>query len=345
MAEINTQDDGSGSPASEDHVARLIRMAGPTPSVSPQALSKLRTQTHDHWRRKVARRQRRRQATQRRWLAVAAAIVVAVGTTLLWSGRGPSVADASASIASLEAVFGGAWAAPEEGLVAGAVLTTEPGVRVALRLSSGVSLRLDGESRAVLEGVEALTLQRGGLYLDTGSIGGTDPGGLDAASLEVRTTFGLARDIGTQFEVRVDPDSLQVRVREGEVRVETTDASHGATAGDHLRIAADGTVERRQEAFHGGPWSWVQETAPAIDLDGKSLAEALRWMARETGWQIDFAQPDLAQRVEGIIVHGAVQDLRPTEVPEVLLPSSGLYSALHQGVLRVCSRLEDCAIP
>lgn len=360
MADIDARDKGSRDPSpeaaisesaasesatTEDQVASLIRLAGPKPSVSPQVLSQLRAKTQDHWHRKVARVRRRRQATRRRWLAVAAAIVVAAGTTLLWSGRGPSDTVAVATIARFESVFGGNWEAPEQGLVPGAILTTKPGVRLALRLDDGVSLRLDGASRAVLDGPRTVTLEQGGVYLDTGPVDGTAPGGSEGASLEVHTPFGLARDIGTQFEVRVDEASLQVRVREGQVRVKTAAASHQATAGDHLRVAADGTVERRREATHGGPWSWVQQTAPTMDLEGKSLAAALRWMARETGWRVDYESAELAQEVEGILIHGAVQDLRPAEVPEVLLPSSGLYSALHRGSLKVCASREPCGAP
>ena len=342
MTEVDSQHGGLHDPTEEDSVAELIRFAGPSPTVSPEALAQLRRETRRHWQGKVVATRQRRHMAQRRWLAVAAALVVSIGATYLWSGRGPSTPPVTvAAVASLESVFGGTWAVPDGGLVPGAALATDPGVRVALRLADGASLRLDGASRVVLDGATAVTLERGGVYLDSGE----GVGATAAPSLEVRTPFGLARDIGTQFEVRVDADSLEVRVRQGEVQVETPEASHGALAGGYLRISADGSVQRRQEAVHGGPWSGVQEAAPALDLEGKSLAEALRWMGRETGWQVAFADAALAEKVEGIIIHGAVQDLRPTEVPEVLLPSSCLQSQLRQGTLHVCSEAQDCASP
>ncbi len=40
-----------------------------------------------------------------------------------------------------------------------------------------------------------------------------------------------------------------------------------------------------------------------------------------------------------------VQHLRPVEVPEVLLPSSGLYFNLSHGILRVCSSRQECVTP
>lgn len=321
--------DDASIAAEENTVARLMGVAGRRPPVPTDVLAELRRNTHDHWRQKIVRQQLvRRQRL--RWLAVAATLVVAISGSLLWRGQ-QSVSSpiAMTPIADLETVVGGNWEFPADGLVEGAILETGD-VRVALRMNTGASLRLDVDTRMVLRRSDLVALERGAVYIDTETKGTPD-----GTSLAVQSPLGLARDIGTQFEVRLSSDNLEVRVREGEVQVETADGKHAALAGSSLRITADGSVERYDEAAYGSSWDWVLAAAPAIDLEGQSLAEALRWMVRETGWQVAYEDEALEIQVESIIVHGAVQDLRPDEVAEVLLPGSGLSSVLRDGALLV----------
>ena len=39
---------------------------------------------------------------------------------------------------------------------------------------------------------------------------------------------------------------------------------------------------------HGAEWSWVEETSPVVELDGKSVHEMLSWVSRETGLELVF---------------------------------------------------------
>lgn len=317
----------------EDLVAGLLKAAGRRPPVRDDVLNALRHRTREHWRRKVAQEQAKRQ--RRQWLAVAATVVATVGGSWFWSQQ--KSAPPPAPIARVAEVFGGDWQTPPQGLVPGAILETRGPVRLALRMKDGAALRLDVDTRLELRRQDLVRLEGGGVYIDTEGSDGD-------VSLAVETALGSARDIGTQFEVRLDTD-LHVRVRRGEVQIDTTGGAHRASAGSYLRVAADGSVEKGGLSSHGGPWSWVLDAVPANDLEGQSLASALRWMTDETGWEVRFEDAELESQVGDIVILGAGAGLRPEEVAEVLLPGSGLTSGWSDdGVLEV-RRLEASSAP
>lgn len=324
---------------------------------------------HEEHREPAGRRPRppRRQPRRQLW-RLAAAAVVAVGLAVtLWLalGRGPVVP--GPTVATLEALYGavevrGANAgAVSEGsigatLPAGTVLETAArdagNGRAALRLAGGsaaggTAVRLDAGSRLVLASARELVLERGAVYLDTAVLdtGVLDTGAQDSgsrgqslgngSSLAVRTAYGVARDVGTQFEVRVGEEALQVRVREGRVEVDTGAETHAAAAGVALRVDARGRAEREPIAAHGRAWSWILDTTPPFELEGKTLAQYLDWLARETGWRVEYEDPELRREASEITVHGSVEELRPDETPEMVLPGAALDYRLEGGTLVV----------
>lgn len=316
----------------DDIVAQLMRGAGPRPSMPDAVGEDLRQQTRGHWRAMVARRRTRRRRMQ--WLAAAAGLALAVVGWTSWRQMMLSPALAPVPVARVESIVGSVHRllkSPEplgvgQELMAGAVVVSGDGGRGAMVLPNGVSVRLDVAGRLQFLPDGRLLLERGAVYIDAGS---------GDASVVVQTPFGLARDIGTQFEVRLDEVAWQVAVREGEVRIELPSGHHTAMAGERLHLAPDGAVTRRSEAPDDPRWSWARDVAPTMDLEGKSLAEALHWMARETGWQLAFEDPELQTEVQQILVYGSVGDLRPEEVPEIVLPSSGLSGTLIDGRLTI----------
>src|SRR2546427_815740 len=81
--------------------------------------------------------------------------------------------------------------------------------RAALRLDAGPSVRLDAGSDLRLVSAHVLELRRGAVYVDTGArspngSAATASGAEGPASpIEIRTSLGRVRDVGTQFEVRL----------------------------------------------------------------------------------------------------------------------------------------------
>ncbi len=326
-------------------VARLLRLAGQRPAVPARDAEIVKWAARAEWLRAVRAERRRAFITRGAGglLAAAALVALVLGTGLLRLGRpgsGPPVATVETATGRVTATQGGAGPddlAAGATLRSGAVVETGPrqsgavAARAAFRLADGTSIRLDAGSRVRLLSDTALALDRGALFADSGPASGR--------SLEIHTPLGVARDVGTQFIVRLDAagSDLTVQVREGEVRLDPGDGHPQAvTAGWQLAVLADGTVARRELARSGGPWDWVLDVRPPFDADGRTLDEVLTWAARESGWQLRYADPAVAARAAATVVHGPTDGMTPEDVAATfLLGSGGLGYRLEAGTFVV----------
>ena len=315
-----------GDSESED-VARLLRAAGPRPRLPESEVAPLRAEA-----REVFRRQARKTAVKRRlgWTALGSGLAAAILLLVLgvfWR-RDPS---ARLPIAQVEMQTGEVTLS-NAALLPGTVVTTADSGRVAVRLPAGASVRIDGNSSVRFDSGSTLTLERGALYADAGLSGAPHEG------IEIATAFGSVRDVGTQFEVRLLPEGLRVRVREGKVRVE-----HGrlleAGAGSELLVHEDGSSRRADVPVYGPGWDWVQRTAPPFTIENANLADFLDWASRETGlrWRLADSQDDPEQ----VILHGSIEGLTAEEALSVVLPGCGYRHRLVGGEIR----LEKAVLP
>ncbi|HEV8240166.1 MAG TPA: FecR family protein [Thermoanaerobaculia bacterium] len=322
--------------AGEAQVAALLRLAGAAPALSEEELLPARAAARAVWQRQVRQRARRRQA----WAAGALAASLVAAVSVAWWVRKPAVPAAPVTVASLELRSGDVTVEPAPAisaaagttppLLAGTVLTSAADGRAALRLAGGVSVRLDGGSRVRLLAPRALALESGALYVDSGALPG--------APLEVVTPLGRVTDLGTQFEVRLAPagaaaPALHLRVREGEVRVDSGGATHRAEAGSELLLAADGTVRHGALAADDPAWQWAARAAPAIEIEGRTLASFLDRETRELGLRWRLVEPRPEQAPNDVVLHGSVDGLTPEEAIEVVLTGSGLRGARAHGEL------------
>lgn len=338
-------------PGEEDEVRRLLEEAGPRPPLPQEDLDAIRAAARDVWRAQVrpARRARPRPAAWRRPVVVRAAALAAALALVLGLGLGlggwwlARHRGAPLTVARVEAVTGPARLAvegrpargisPGDAVPLGAVIRSD-GARLSLRLAGGVTLRLDAGTRLRFASAQRLELERGAVYADTepGSGPGT-PGG----ELAVWTPAGTARDVGTQFAVRLEgaDRTMRVRVRAGAVVVERRGRLYLAPAGKELLLRRDGRVERRQAAAYGPEWEWVMAVSPGFDIEGRSLQELLDWVGCETGWQVRYADAGLAASARRIVLHGGLGRLRPDQAPFAVLPGAGLTGELQGGTLVV----------
>lgn len=331
---------GAGG-SSFDDVASLVRLAGRRPAVPPEHAAAVRAAARAEWRRVVEAR--RRKALYLRGggalLATAALLVLAVKTGL-WRPAEPRPV---AQLATLEAATGPVTADAAELRVgdpvpAGTVLETGSDgaspARAALRLAGGASVRLDVDTRLRLAAGSVLELERGAVYVDSGTL---------AQQLEVRTPLGIARDVGTRFEVRLGPgaESLRVRVRDGEVVLERDGESRPAAprrigAGGELAVLPDGTAVEATVPSWGPAWEWVAAIPPPFDVEGRSLQEFLDWAAEEGGWELRFADQAVADQASANVLHGSsIDGLSLEDAASLLLTASELSYRLEDGVFLV----------
>lgn len=309
----------------EEAVRRLIEEAGPRPAIPQEDLDAISAAARSAW---LAQVQRPRRIPSRRpfaavlaaMAAMAAMLAVAAGLAWWWGSR----EDAPPPIvARVEAVSGPVPLARGEPVPLGETLRTGPG-RASLKLAGGARVRLDQETRLRFASATVLELEQGGLYVDTGS----------GSAVEVRTPAGTARDVGTQFAVRILRSGLLVRVRDGEVLTEQRGRTWITKSGQELVLRQDGTSEQRAVARHGPGWDWILAVSPGFDIEGRSLRELLDWVSRETGWRI-VLDKGLAESAAETVLHGSLGELRPDQAPFAVLPGAGLEGELEDGTLTV----------
>jgi ferric-dicitrate binding protein FerR (iron transport regulator) len=311
---------------------RLLRIAGPRPPLSDERFLRVRSHVHAHWEAGVGRRRlaRRRVAIGTGLLAAAAALVLIVvrvnddRTSVPTGTIVARVARISGSTGEVRRGRAGGLAIDDAVLVGESLETGDAG-RLALRFADGTSLRLDVASRVRMIAQRAVELSSGALYVDTGST---------SSRFEVRTAVGTARDIGTQFEVRLVAAQLRVRVRTGVVELSDGGRTVMGHAGTEIRFSATET-ESRPALPYGPEWDWTAEASPTIDIEGLPLSTYLDRLARERGWTVQYVDPKLAHDAGSIILHGSVADLTATQALEVAIGTSGLAYRLDNGRLVV----------
>jgi len=325
-----------------DPVASLVRLGGPRTPVPEDAIRRSRVAARQAWSEVVQTRKRRRRF---QW-AVAASLFLVVSAVILGSSSGlgsdlvSRLFGPSPTVATVEIVAGsglqGLTSSPDEtprSLKAGETIETVDGM-ASLRLAGGSSLRLHAQTRLRLITEHELALERGAIYLDAGP---------DDVQLSIQTPFGLVRDIGTQFEVRLDDQDLRIRVREGEVELTKGRRRSAVKRGDELTVQKNGEAQRRRVAVHGEPWRPYQAVAPALNLEGATLASYLHWLSRETGWTLRYRQSDIRSQAPTVILHGSIDGVPVVETPEIVLPTCQLEAELRDGVLEI-RRLNEEAL-
>jgi ferric-dicitrate binding protein FerR (iron transport regulator) len=276
---------------------------------------------------------------------IAALLLLSAG--LIWwlarrSGAAPEIVRA-------ESVIGTTWIGGKgtggprplragEAIPAGATVVTAAGTgqavagRASLRLADGTVLRLDAGTYARFVSPTAVALEQGAIYADSGENG---------SGLTVTTPAGTASDLGTRFSVRLiglRRSALEIRVRDGAVAVERGSQSWLTPAGEELVVSPGGEPHRRPIDPWGPEWDWVLEAAAGYRIEGRTLGELLDWVTRETGWNVRWAEPDLAADAREIVLRGAIGRLRPDQAPFAVLPGAGLDGELVEGELIVRRR-------
>ncbi len=323
-------DDRNESKKVRDDVATLVRLAGRRSPVPQERFDRAKIAAHAAWRQQSRQRSRRRYLTAA--VAAAAVVVIAVALRLVPAPRMPI---------QVEAVNGQAWirvsgdASPARELQVGdavtwpADLSTSAGGQVALRLASGHSVRLDQGSQARFVASASVELDRGAIYVDSGPHPGEQPG------VSVQTGYGLVREVGTRFEVRLAEQAVHVRLREGAVVVSKGDRTYRVDTGSEFTLRADGASSVRELSASASEWAWAAQISPMLDLEGRTAREFLDWIAREQGWTLAFADESVARSAEATVLSGAGGGLSLDAALETVLPTCRLAHRVVDNVLIV----------
>ena len=313
-----------------DGIATLIGRAGRRQPVPTERYERTRRQVHAHWQH-VVREQAPRHQT--RWwpAAAAASVVLALGAVLTWQLLPPT--GAPVPLAVVERVQGTVYVGdslvqPGVALASQAALRTSDGGRVALRLAGGQSMRLDEGTQLVLAAANRVSLAAGAVYFDV------PPNA--AAPVAVETPLGTARDVGTQFQVRLEGDAVIIGVREGLVEIgRADDDTLAVRAGEFIQLSEAEAPERRAIDADDPRWQWAESIAPEFRLEGATLEAFLEWYARERGLTLAFADDDHRQRAQQAILSGSIAGLSLDAALDAVSRTNRFAYTVEKGVLSV----------
>jgi len=321
----------------EKLVERLLSAAGPGPKIPDGGADRVKAAIRPEWKNEVAGAARQRRRLWGGALAAAAAVIVAVVVVPRLQNSDLSTGPAAIT---LEVVSGGievtapgsmvSFLGPDDaGAVVpdGSLVRTRPGHRAALRLTGGQSLRIDDSTTVRLDSERSISLDSGAVYISSADVSG--PG------VEVRTAFGTATEIGTQFVVRLEGDTLEVAVREGLVALVGGEDEYRITHGIRLSMDGRGEVATAPIAAYDPAWAWTQEIAPPFAIEGRTALAYLDWVSAETGLSVRFADAAVEMTAATTLLHGTIGGLTPAESPVAVLPTCGLTAEEEPGVLVV----------
>ena len=255
----------------------------------------------------------------------AASVLGAIGVATWWTLRPKEPA---LSLGFIEAVSGTERFKLGDALGAESVLNTDAGGRVAVRLASGPSLRIDTGTALEVLAEGSLRLQRGTVYVDAGPTSSAR-----RSALTIATPRGVVRDVGTQFELRVAEESVRVRVREGAVTLTGDGGAVDVTAGQQVEVDERGRAERRSLAVFGDDWRWTEDLAPTLTIEGRPLRAFLDGIARERGLSLRFVSADLAAAAATVTLNGSIAGMTLDEALVSVLPTCRMRHRIEGGLL------------
>lgn len=302
MAKDNDQ---IGDSNSLDKILEHAELRQPAPEIiRARAFRRL----HDHWQTTTRRQRVLRKAGP--W-AMAAGVLLSIALVLNLGDIGPQVA--SISVAKVNRVTGetavlvtatGDQAAiqADTELRTFAELATGEKSRIALTWNEGGTLRLDTNTNVALVSPTEIRLIKGAVYYDSYDYESQSSATADA--ITIATPYGEISHVGTQFSVRIQENSLLLRVREGMAQIASdVEISLIGEETEGLFDSQGITLEQHVNPY-GESWRWAEEIAPLFSASGKSPKEVLAWIGRETGRKLVYASPESLELAQSQKISG-----------------------------------------
>jgi hypothetical protein len=302
----------------------------------------VRAALHAEWRA-LTRQHKRRRATLA--LAAAAMLVLLIGAVMR-PVSGPAPTAPGAELAKVERLEGApppqlgeaagdlASVQAGAGLRAGQSLVTRSGSRAALRWRDGSALRIDQDSRLRLTDAGELALESGRVYVDTAEARASPDAPI------ILTPAGPVRHRGTQYMTAVAAGVTRISVRDGTVALARPGGEEQASGGQQLVVESSGATSLRAIPVHGAAWQWTEALAAPFAADGRSLADFLGWVGRETGHRVEYASAQTASIAASSELRGDVA-MQPARALDVVMQTSDLVAEVHDGIISVRLRSSD----
>ncbi len=310
----------------EQDIEKLLKAAGPLVKSDENMMNDIRSEVENTWLEVVAKRKARRY-----WVYSGSMAASIVALTMLVLSLQISIFDDKASINGAQiaqvVMFDGSGTINDSGLhhgrtlVSGDHIQTESG-HLTIQLYDQTLVVLSANTDLTLSNHNTLQLTAGKIYLDSPDIN---------TSVTVITPWGNVRDIGTQYEVAVSANELQLAMRSGKVVMELDDKTLYASVfeglGDVVSVDTNNDIQKSTMSPSDPYWSWTHKALSDFDVNNQSVFEVLEWVHRVTGKNIVFATDDVQRLAHETTLAGG--KLSPAHVENSLpmLLGSTLLSA------------------
>lgn len=323
--------EGDGQDAGRDPVAKLLQRAGKRAAPAPEMAERIRVQVHAAWRQEVARRRRYR------WMAIAASVfTVAIGGWWASQMRMPGAPQIVASVERSAADFSVRTVDGKDRLESaldagkqvalGDRLETGPGSGAVLSVpgaGGALTVRLSPATRLVWQAADRVQLLRGQVYFDSGAVAPA------ASAFSIEADGVLIQHVGTRFLVSLSAEQLDVKVRDGSVRIEAPGEVALLGQGEHGRLQRGAAqIERLRVESSGDDWSWVDTLAPRLVIENQSLLAVLQRVAHEGGFVLRFESDDVEREAGTTVLHGPELAMPPRQALDAILVTTG-FVAVH----------------
>jgi ferric-dicitrate binding protein FerR (iron transport regulator) len=292
--------------ADDAGIEQLLRNVGARDEPSQAMADEVRRAVHAQWQSTV--RSHRRSGRWVKYGMAAAILGVVITAAIAWQftsfeSDGATIVRIEGS-AELIAKNGRARAiAIGQRIAVGEVLRTGSTARVALDFGDGVSARIDRDSELAFAAEHHVRLIAGAAYVDA------TPDERRVSELVIDTTFGGVRHVGTQYQVRIVGEGMEIGIREGRVEVTSQRGTNVGEAGELLRLSAAGDVARRPLPAFDASWQWITTVSPAFSIDNRPLGDFLSWAARETGRTLSFENAGVERAAAQLKLRGSIEGL------------------------------------
>ena len=316
----------------KDDIGHLIRDAGARETVSTERFEAARARVAEHWKDVVAEQQAPRRSNYTVFAAAAAAVVAAVVLGFLL--QSPDAPVTEFRTATVNRVIGdvridGAQASTGATIKPGEQITSGDDGMLALDLASGQSLRIGLNSEVSLQADNRFSLEDGQLYVDS------DPS-RQGAPVFIETRFGTATHIGTQFLVLIEPDSMQIGVREGLVELDREDgAATEIGLGTLFTVTAGRGDTEEKISADDEIWQWTADIAPSYETDGASLSEYLTWYSRQAGVKLHWFDEQSQSIADDTLLDGSIDGLSLQEGLQAVHKIAPFEYTLVDGIMTV----------
>lgn len=306
-------------------LADLLHEAGSRPAPDQEITAAVYQAVAAEWERTTVK-------SKQYWPLLAAVASLVAIAILVIQLAAPDIPVSRFQVARLDGTaeqwIDGQWQA----LVAGSAVSesarirTGPNAALALDGPRGVGLRFDASSEFSIA-AQSLQLVNGAVFLDLNP--------LARGQYQVTTSLGVVRHLGTRFVVRFQDEALSVMVRDGRVSLDSGEQSVKLIAGQAVRADLEGVGTITEMPLDDDAWQWVADASPGMNLDGRTVAEFLDWVATETGMQLIYADSALERAAGKATLSGSVNDMSARMALDPVLSATHFSASIKDGQISI----------